>query len=465
MKSGETRTTAPSAGSTSPNRSWAERTAMGPALRAFTALACLVPVVYMAVLVKRMAINSPYWDEWGLVPLLEKQAAGRLGLRDLFMQHNEHRPFFPVTISVEMARLTHWDIRAEVFLDFVLAVALTGLLIWLVRRTLGIDGWGLTAFAIIMAAWLTVSPVQWENWLWGWQMEWFLCNLAAMTSAALLAHWPEQRPAWLGVALAAGAAVVASFSLASGLAVWIAFLLFFALRRSIRRALPVWCVAGAASISLFFYHYTSDSHLGFAAHHPLAFAKYLLDYLAASIVPPGWWTPWVGLALLIAFVGSVLVLFRWHRERFGRAAVWIAVGLNTLLSAAVTDVGRLNLGIGQSESSRYTTLSSLFIFGTLVLVLMVTGTFLPAWRRQVWVRILEAAVVAVVAIVTLFNYNLGTQHMDNRHALFLANQSCLAHAQNASDPCLSQTYPDPKFEWPLLQFLRAHGLGGQRPPG
>ena len=71
-----------------------------------------------AFLYSEMAFDTPFWDEWnGTAPLFEKMAAGTLGVADFFAQHNEHRILFPRLIFFGLGRLTHWNIRAELFVS------------------------------------------------------------------------------------------------------------------------------------------------------------------------------------------------------------------------------------------------------------------------------------------------------------------------------------------------------------
>jgi hypothetical protein len=50
-------------------------------------------------------------------------AAGTLGFADFFAQHNQHRILFPRLIFFGLGRLTHWNIRAELFVSWFLALS------------------------------------------------------------------------------------------------------------------------------------------------------------------------------------------------------------------------------------------------------------------------------------------------------------------------------------------------------
>jgi len=84
-----------------------------------TLLLILAPPLLIGILIFRNGVDVPVLDEWDdTAPLFEKVADGSLGFGDFYAQHNEHRIFFPRLIFVALGRLTHWDIRAELWVIF-----------------------------------------------------------------------------------------------------------------------------------------------------------------------------------------------------------------------------------------------------------------------------------------------------------------------------------------------------------
>src|SRR5437870_11339168 len=82
-----------------------------------------VPPLLIGLLIFRNGVDVPFLDEWdGTAPLFEKMADGTLGLADFFAQHNEHRIFFPRLIFFGLGRLTHWNIQAELWVTWFLAL-------------------------------------------------------------------------------------------------------------------------------------------------------------------------------------------------------------------------------------------------------------------------------------------------------------------------------------------------------
>jgi hypothetical protein len=79
---------------------------------------------------------------------------------------------------ISLAVLTGWDTRYEVATNVILAVASFALLWLLLRRTFAHRT--VLAVAAFVVSVIVFSPSQYENWLRGWQIQWFLNLLALM---------------------------------------------------------------------------------------------------------------------------------------------------------------------------------------------------------------------------------------------------------------------------------------------
>src|SRR3712207_1731768 len=150
----------------------------GGRLRIAWLLAIAAPAVLTLVLIAVHGVNTPQLDQWsGMTPLLVEHDRGTLSFADFYAQHNEHRPLVPTAIDFWLAQLTGWNIRVELFVDYGVALATFVLIVLALRRTLDRTAFALAA---VVASVVFFSPRQHENWLWGWQLEWFLSNLAAL---------------------------------------------------------------------------------------------------------------------------------------------------------------------------------------------------------------------------------------------------------------------------------------------
>lgn len=440
----------------------AGRTEAGLAAAALVAGA--VPLVWIATLVTRLGVNVPFWDEWAFIPDLRKSAAGRFGLADLWAQHNEHRLFFPRLVFIVLAHFTHWNQRSEMAVSVVLAAGIVIVMVALLHRTLAPAHRGLFLLASVAAAWFVFSPLQYQNWLWGWQLQWYLSDLAALSAIALLTGWPAGGRQWVGVVCAIGAAVVASYSLASGLLVWLACLVVFLARRDLRRYLPAWVLAAGVTIGAYLVGYHKPPQtppITDVLHHPGAFTAYVLRYLGAPLFGNNGFSAYVGAAMVLAFVATALLLSRRRPQAFGVAVPWVGLGLFAVLAAVLTGVGRVGFGVGQAEASRYVTTSTLFLVAVVALILLTLEPLTSPRRGRLPLAVAVAVLGVVLVAGLIAGYREGLGGMRGTHGAMEANRVCLATAKGPSDPCLSSVVPGGgQSAWKLLQYLRRAGLGG-----
>ena len=372
---------------------------------------------------------------------------------------------------MELARFTRWNLRWEIVPNLIVAGLTFLLLVFLLRRTVRPYGRGIHLLAGVAFAWLFFSPIQWENWLLGWQVAWFLVSLAGVAAAAVLSEWPEARPVWPGVALGVVAGVVASYSLASGLLIWLACGAVFLARRRLRPWLAAWLLAGAVTGAVYVIGYHKPAQtppLSAFLRDPLHSALFLLAYLGTPLWGRERLAVVVGLGVLIAFAGAVAYLALREREALRKAIVWVALAAYALLGALMTDVARVGFGVAQATASRYTTSALLFFLSTLALAAIVVATRQARRDRPLaGARALLAAVVVVVVVAGVArSYTAGVRGMDAEHALLERGRTCMASATATQHACLEELVHDNEFAWRLLQYLRQEGLAGlsEAPP-
>jgi len=107
------------------------------ALKWLARLAWLLPPAALAVLLRRNAVNVPYWDEWDddLGGLFAKWHDGTLRLGDFWVQHNESRLVLPRLIYLLLGGFSHWNLCREVAFTFFLAGVAAAAVFWLGKKT------------------------------------------------------------------------------------------------------------------------------------------------------------------------------------------------------------------------------------------------------------------------------------------------------------------------------------------
>lgn len=344
-----------------------------------TFLILAAPAVWAGILVFLYGVDTPWGDQWdGTWPLLEKMQAGTLGLGDFFAFHNEHRIFFPRLIAVSLAKLTHWNIRAEMLVIWVLA-CLCSLNLWRVMLITGLRNSRHWEWLFLAANVILFTPLQWENFLWGFQIG-FLLPLACLTACLWIG--PSLRHPW-GFLLTMGLCLISTFSVASGFSCWLltAPLLLLSQRKAAGRSVKMWWMAwlliGAASVYSYFRGYARP-----AAHpsalealkHPFRALQFVLAYLgtpfsSGTALDTSMVASVAGAALLIPLVVCLFYIFRWRQDRvfLAHSLPWALLAGSALVNAFLTMLGRLGFGISAATQSRYVSFAIMLPIGLLFL--------------------------------------------------------------------------------------------------
>src|ERR1700686_767718 len=145
----------------------------------------LLPVALIIGCIAHYGVNVPVADDWDLSSLVSKAAHHKVQIKQFFQQHNEHRVFFLKVVVASIARMSHWDLRLQMYLSVLLCGITTCNVFVLVKRTLPLSAGPGSALSFCVSL-LLFSPVQYENWLWGFQVAFFLLPLCLSTSWVVL---------------------------------------------------------------------------------------------------------------------------------------------------------------------------------------------------------------------------------------------------------------------------------------
>jgi hypothetical protein len=356
-------------------------------LAALTAV--LLPAGFLAGIILMYGVNVPYWDQWEVADLVVKAFDGKLSLGDLTFQQNESRLVFPRLVFIGLANLTGYDVRYEMWGSFCLACLVACNIYRLGRLTLG-GNRKQEVFLFFLASLLIFSLVQWENWFWGIQFSVFV-PIACVTSILSLAY--SSRSVGTKFVVSAILSTISTFSFAHGMMCWIIVLPVLVLRtweelKTKRWLIGCWLLGFAVAVGLYFFNYTKPpSHPSFT--EALATLPAALGYFLALLGGPlGWGTKLnslyqavaVGSGIAALFVLMCLCVWRHRSESLVlyRTLAWLTLGSYTLVSAAVTTLGRLGLGIDTALSSRYAT----FVIPLIVALVYLVPIALDIYRKD-----------------------------------------------------------------------------------
>ena len=388
----------------------------------------LIPVVLLIGFVANFSVNVPIDDEWRLASLFEKIAAGNVTFNDFWALHSNHRILFPkITIAV-LAFASRWNINYQLCLSIALAVVTFIALYKLSSMQVKNAGDNLWHLANILTCILLFSLVQYENWLWGFQLAWFLVNLCFVAAVYVLSSDRKLLPS-LRISIAAVFCFVASFSLAQGLLSWLAAIpAVVALEGNAaqqRKRLIVWMLLFVATCAIYSidYHPSRKTSIISLLNKPLVVIDYFLSLLGSPIVRSSGISALVGLLIFGSFLFLAVHFGRKiseHRE----ALPWLSIGLFSVLSALFITAGRAEFGAIQAiESSRYTTNSILLLIALVQLgQLFVRGKIAATNRNyKVVYRMLAGTLVGIILI------NSGQAIAQSRSALVYKQgaQDCL----------------------------------------
>jgi hypothetical protein len=181
-------------------------------------LGVAIPLILILILILKYAVNVPFGDDWAMVPLFKHIDTGSLTFGDLWAQHNEHRILFPRLVILALAYTTHWHLGVEMLTSTAISLFSIIMIVFIIWKTIN-NKVIATITTILSSAWF-YSTAQWENWLWGWQIEWFMCVAAFLGATALLATSSGKNQSRFKYLLVFLFGVVATLSLGSGVLVW-----------------------------------------------------------------------------------------------------------------------------------------------------------------------------------------------------------------------------------------------------
>jgi hypothetical protein len=388
----------------------------------------------------------PHWDEWALFDHLAK--GGSWSLSWLWAQHNEHRIlttkiFF--LLDVQLFRGTQIFLLTCIFLVQLLQVAL---LSWSLRAFGGWRG-SLWRVGTGLIAYCILCPTQYENLVWGFQVQFVMTAcMATLAIASLLLYQRDDRTKYLVTSIAA--ATIATWSLANGMLLWpllIVASLWLRMRAHVWRTL---LVAGALNLGLYFFHYHRSS--GDTGLAPIGKSlRYVGVYFGSTFVrhSSGLTAVLAGIAGLLAAAVLIVAALRRRDDSSPLANELALLMLFTLATAAITSTGRLHLGVEQATASRYQTFALLFwcCLGLAILA-RVSGS-----SKQQWLA--AGLCIAMLAFATQVRLPL----IDAQWRQLRLKKISLALLTGVhDDDLLAEGFPDPQLVLRSADYMRQHQL-------
>jgi hypothetical protein len=377
-----------------------------PAYTLLSALGCVM-ILRTAAFIYRYFSSPAWFDFWLWVQDYQRWAEGRFTFHDLIKPHYDDAHRIATTRVLLLLDSILFDMNGwlPVIASFLLLLTIG----WIVSRLATRDGAPVLLPPLMWMA-LACSTCQLDNLIYPFQVQFpITCALACgcawlLTNAAGAA---PRRSAALGVA-AGVLAIMADFSMGSGILLAVPMLLLLALRRARWQAWAAFaplCVLGVVLDQLHRRPMLRMPLLGWQINGNRA--RYIGNFLASDL--NGFSEPWtwiVGLTLLAAFLALGVLLLR--RNTRHRAAVPSGDAALLALGAWLAACGpagsmtmRLAFGPGAALVARYATMS--LLFASVLLALAIRAAALSAINPIARV-VLPLAAVAALGLFNLPRY-------------------------------------------------------------
>ncbi len=405
-----------------------------------------IPILVVALYVYFTGLNIPFWDQWFFARQLRIQMNGQLTFDILLSQHNEHRPFFPRLIWLALAGLTHYNIKAELWTNFLIAIGTLTFFSRRVLRTWQEQKVEIPAFLLPLLAHLLFNLGSRESWIQGFQTVMFLGMACIIVGVFFLTD-----KTWGKFIVAALLGVVANFSMVNGLFYWPLGAAILLLNESGRPRVVktvVWLAVSAVTVGFFLNGWSSSAKINYLylISHPLEWLAWLLNFLGAPILA-FWYVAWVfGILGCILFCVVIVQTFRSGKWR--SLLPYLALAVFVIGTTFVISLGRMEFGLRQSTVSRYLTMSDWFWASLIVMLPLVK---IPRLR----IGYIYLLLTASLTFLTIAGGWVGYVRLYLR--ILPAYQAIIA-GEPLSDEALAQIHPYPDQSAEDIDFMARNKL-------
>lgn len=404
----------------------------------------------------KYGVDVPYNDQWEYVGFFDHFSLGILTFEELFRLHNEYRQFFPNLIYVLLGSVTDWNVIWEMVVIFILACLVSFNIYKLACYTIQGAPWK-KWILFFLANLFIFSPMQWENWIFGVQIE-YLLPIACISAGLVVAFLRINAP--LKMLWCAVLSVISTYSSVNGFLSWFVLIpvLYFSGVRNVFfkkwYAILLWIVITAAALLFYLYDYHKpEAHpsLETAVFNPADAVLYffgtlgntlrVIHNLDAIIL--------VGGLLFFLFAAQVLYVMLHIRNKalVRDAIVWIMLGAYSVLTSAMLTVGRLGFGIPQSLASRYTSFTLYIDIAIIFLTAVILHHRTGKSRTKPATRAVTTLLAVFVIFTKIYTYPVAVNELKAYHAHILHAKAGLLFINHIPhEDCTHRIYPGKHYQ-------------------
>ncbi len=339
----------------------------------------ILPPLALLYYIRLFGVNVVFWDEWQVVPLIQRATSGSPNIADLFVQYNEFRPLVPRLLMIILDTFTRFNTVAEMTFSWVF-LCLTGLLVFFsCRRLLRDQSSPLSRLWFLPISLLLFSFRQYEGILFGFNL---LIYMSIFGSVAAFFFLQSSRKVDLRFTLACLCGILASFSWSTGLLVWPVglFQALISKRRAVS-SIILWTLIGVTAWGVYSYGWTAPSgflQYEYSFSHPVEGIEFFIANLASPFVfaflssfSPTWPMA-VPYGLALALVGLIIIVQMQKRRLAKKSIFGVSLMAYSLAASVATTVGRSSFGLPEALSSRYTPNAAIGVIGLFIVALTVS---------------------------------------------------------------------------------------------
>jgi len=327
-------------------------------------LGIAIPAIQALIFIQLFGVNIPVWDDYEMGPGFTLFFNGDPAWIDkIFEQHNHSRIFFPKLIFIVDAILTNWDLKALMFLNWSVIGASLVPVYFLLKKFDKNFVWLMIPISVIF-----YSPHQYENLLWGWQIQWFLTSTCLLWTIFFL-----NRSGYSNFLISIPFAIIASFSLLLGLLIWPVGLISLVFSKNNKIKILIWLGSAILVYLLFFTDFKIPERVDTALSAPsLEFLfPYIFVYLGSGFDPFEPTTKaFFGISLLL-FSIPCIIWFKFRGNSLSKLIPWFQISSIVFLTAIMTGINHQSIGLWAATASRYITISNLFVISALVFFFLI----------------------------------------------------------------------------------------------
>ncbi len=335
------------------------------------------------------SVQIPYGDEWEF--LRENSFLLNPSWHSLFEQHNEHRLALTKLVFALYFKLG-FDVLLLQFINFCFYVFT---LIFFLRNTRGKNH----AWLAFFTSFLLLSPLNFENHFWPFQIQWHLVIFFSFLSTYILTKNSRSKLDNIWAVILPFSII---YSLGSGvIAVWVLMMYlifknFFLKNKDSIIKDSLFAISGLAATLSYFIHYVKPPH------HPKIVWPFALEFWKhfSSIVSLGSGRvssdSFLAGVTILVYTATVVYLLIRDRVKLNFAQTFLALTAITTLGMLFTiSLSRAGFGFEQALSSRYFQFSTYFFVSVLSLGFTLNSKKL---------RIASIALVLLVLNMTFGSY-------------------------------------------------------------